>query len=127
MTNLPGRKAIFQATVALNIPVGNFGTEALIPIPAGKRLVVEHISADVNVPAGQKAFLKIGPSTSALGFATITLVPKLAGTFGTVDVFGVSQEVKLFAISALEISVSRNANTLLGSSAVTVVGYLETQ
>lgn len=43
----------FNVNVDLVIPDGNQGENAFIPIPAGKLLVVEHISAFASVPLDQ--------------------------------------------------------------------------
>ena len=40
----PGRQA-FQVQVSANIPAGDFGGVGSFTVPAGKRLVIEHVSA----------------------------------------------------------------------------------
>ncbi|KRA29873.1 MULTISPECIES: hypothetical protein [unclassified Nocardioides] len=58
----PFEKRVDLADAGGSVDTGNF------QVPAGKRLVVEFISASVNVPSGQTPLLSANAGTGALGF-----------------------------------------------------------
>lgn len=67
--------------------------QASFDIPAGMRLVVEHVAGRVQGAAGQKyiAFVQVN------GDIAIWLVLNFQGSFSTIDVFTASQQMRVYA------------------------------
>lgn len=55
-----GPRKRFQFTVGTDITTGGSGRTILYPVPAGKRLVIEHVSARTYRPPGLKMNLEFG-------------------------------------------------------------------
>lgn len=102
-------------------------------IPAGKRLVVEHISAVMGVPTGLKpVIVTIDTSqtlASGLPAGVINfLVPTFLGAVNPVfDSYALSQPIRAYADTAPVFTVTLNGSTPAGFSAlvnVALQGYL---
>lgn len=102
---------------------------AAFPVPAGKRLVVEHISVISNLPAGQTPRIFV---SGVVGGVTATVVPEThlaASGFGR-DQFDGSQEARLYVDheSPLGFAVQRWGGSAGDANfVVDVVGYLVDQ
>lgn len=104
---------------------GDFQTIAFVP--AGKRLVIENISANGRVPAGQP-FLNLHISTNVAngGSKAHYLVMSQQGSVGNTTWFAASQQVRLYADpgTSVTFSVFRVAAGPEGVVDVTISGYL---
>lgn len=59
----------FEIRLDISLANGEFNNGTNFQVPAGKRLVVEFISASVTLPNGQTPLLSANANTGALGFA----------------------------------------------------------
>jgi hypothetical protein len=99
-----------------------------IPVPAGKRLVIEHVTASILVLPGRKAGFIVRTTAGASGNAVFhTMSPIPHGTFANVgyDVFIVSQPVRFYADGATQFLLHAYADGPgIGSATVSFSGYL---
>jgi hypothetical protein len=135
------RKA-FQARVSVNVTPGSGFQTQFLPIPAGKRLVIENISAVGRVPAGGRMEIRLDSyldnngdgvgDLSDIVFHRIALIDQ--GTFDDMTVLTANHNVLIFAdeqigTSHFGVGVSVRMNgvsgTVQGQGQVTVSGYLE--
>ncbi len=122
----PEREA-FQAEVLITITPGETGGGANIDVPAGKRLVITHLSGEVKLPAGQELIRVVLSTTGGEGDVVVVhhFVPTPTGTIGVEDVFAVSQETVIHDDGPqFLVSVTRNTNVDTGTAIVAVSGYL---
>ncbi len=89
----------FLKTLSFNIENGTSQNNVSIPIPEGKRLVIEHVSARAQGPAGQKFIAQIQTNVahtdSPRGIYWLVFFPQ--GTFSTIDVFTASQPMRVYS------------------------------
>ncbi|HEX9422473.1 MAG TPA: hypothetical protein VF899_04470 [Pyrinomonadaceae bacterium] len=117
----------FTAQFSVFIPNGyDHGLEDMSDVPAGKRVVIEHISALTRLPSGQKVealvVLTIGSGQTYLG-------AELKTTIDGLDQFITSQPVRLYvdhvsSPPALRVVVYRDGVAGDGGSTVNINGYL---
>ena len=130
----------FQVRIAAGVPLGSIADTAHLPIPAGKRLVIENISAIARSPAGTRMTIQLysyfdngdgvgdsgditfhrialtdqgtfnGVATSSANHKTLIFADEQIGTAH----FGVSLEVRLDALA-----------TGSATGQVTLSGYVE--
>ena len=118
----------FQQTVTGNFPTGSVGGSGIIPVPAGQRLVIEYVSAQVLLPTGQNLH-QVSISTQIKG-STVQhfLVRNQHGAHfsGTDNVFTVGQQMRLYADGGTPVifSLARNNGTGSSGYSLTVSGYL---
>jgi hypothetical protein len=135
----PERKA-FQARISVS-PQGNGFQSALLPIPAGKRLVIENISAIARCPEGFRMeinfFTYLDNNGDGVGdladitFHRIALTDQ--GTFGDTAIASANHKVLVFAdeqigTSHFQVVVQARLNgstTGFSQAQVTFSGYLE--
>jgi hypothetical protein len=121
-TDNPARHP-FEAAVDAAIPDTFGGNNAtLTTVPAGKVLVVEHVSAVAFLPAGQK--FSAGVYTD---FArTHHLVSTARGSFGGEELFEISQPIRLYVGpgASLNVRVDRDVASGAGQARFTISGYL---
>jgi hypothetical protein len=89
----------FLKTINFNIDSGTSQNNVSIPIPEGKRLVIEHVSARAQGPVGQKYIAQIqtnSPRTESPA-GIFWLVFFHQGTFAKIDVFTSSQPMHVYA------------------------------
>ena len=94
-------------------------------VPTGKRLVIEFVGVDVNVPSGQKVLAAVG---TTLGSATLfhPIVTATLPGVGGQDVFRASQPVRLYADPGTSVGlfITRAGTVGAGHAVVTVSGHL---
>jgi hypothetical protein len=117
----------FQRRVAFDI-VGTTQGDAGIIVPAGKRLVIEHISARAQGPVGVKYFGSIQvvawPGEQQ---AIHYLVFNFQGTFGDVDEYTASQPLRAYAdvnVPPATFTVTRSDITGSSHIEMDISGYL---
>jgi hypothetical protein len=118
----------FQQRLLFNIDPGSTQGQADINVPAGKRLVIEHISARAQGPVGQKFFgsilLHSGPGAE---LAVHFVVFNFQGTFGGIDEYTASTPLRAYAdVSFPSSSCSVTRSDLTGFALVdlSISGYL---
>jgi hypothetical protein len=73
--------------LSCNIPAGQLTCNTQVSLPAGKRLVIEQVSARVSAPSGQTVQVFVSTASNNLPNGTITarhyivLTPTNSGTF----------------------------------------------
>jgi hypothetical protein len=114
----------FQQKMNFNLADGF--SEVCMPIatvPAGKRLVIEYVSAKVNIPGGQK-LRALNVFTNLNGdFAYHFLVPTPTGAFNE---YVAGQQVRLYADPNTQVNICASRDTGDGIAPVqaTISGYL---
>jgi hypothetical protein len=120
----------FQMRVPIDVFAGgpSSSTETLIPIPVGKRFVIENVSAEAEIPAGEKIVLFIqtrldasSPNNSTPHFIALSD----QGVFGTKSVFAANHTTLEFAVIQLTVTARPTFSSGTGSATVTLSGYLE--
>ncbi|HEV8482231.1 MAG TPA: hypothetical protein VGV87_01625 [Blastocatellia bacterium] len=86
----------------------------LFTVPAGKRLVIEHVSADCEIPTGQRL---LNVSITILPFPKVglQLIPVFVGTYFGADRFLVSQAVRTYGHPGSSVELSGLRNNFPGS------------
>lgn len=93
--------------------------------PAGKRFVIELVTAQIQVPAGESTRLRMytglpsGPSNLDL-----YLVPQ--GTFNGHTIYVATHSLRAYTDGFLEFDVNRDNSTTTGYALICVSGYLVT-
>jgi hypothetical protein len=125
----PGRIA-FQESAQLDFTAGDPHTANVILVPAGKRLVIQFVSAAWIVPNGQQV-VRVSIETIFQGHdAFHFFAPASSGTTSIGDWITLSQETELYAEHLsnpggdLAINAWRSDSTGSGNGALTVSGYL---
>lgn len=140
--NTPVRKP-FQTRIIVT-PAGIGNSSALLPIPAGKRLVIEHVSAIARCPAGLKMEINFSSyfdndgngvgGVEDITFHRIALIDQ--GVFGDTFIATASQKMLVFAderigTASYGVSVQARLSAMppAGSGTIqaqlTFTGYLE--
>jgi hypothetical protein len=121
----------YVKTVSFNIESGTTQNNASIPIPEGKRLIIEFISARAQGPAGQKFIAQIQTSVarteSPRGIYWLVFFPQ--GSFSTIDVFTASQPTHIFAepgYPPVQFVTTRTSLTGTAFVEATITGHLVT-
>jgi len=116
----------FEQLLAFSMNDGQAQAEASFPVPSGKQLVIEFVTAILTVPAGQKAavtfFAQTG-STPPPGIRhALVVVPQ--GTFNGGDVYSASHLVRVYPTHSTNMlfEFSRNAVSGPASGNVSVTG-----
>ena len=118
-----GSREIFSKfiLVGLGNRTGNCNGTDLIEVPAGKRLVIENISATTALPLGNVLLLVGLAGSAAINYSLV--VPAAASVSGPGSTFGsAGQTVHFYADSALRACVTTTLPTTAGVS-VLVSGY----
>lgn len=138
-----GARKPFQTRASVNIPAGDSFETAFLPIPAGKRLVIENISAIARCPQGQRMELDfftyfdngdgVGDSLTDIMFHRVALTDQ--GTFESLGttVLTANHKVLVFADERIgtthfQIGIRARINGLAVGTAqgqITFSGYLE--
>lgn len=122
----------FMSALNVLISPGPSGTFVKIPfgdkVPAGKRLVIEHVSALIAVDAGQKVGGALGVTTNGQAvFHSFGFTFEGNGfNASNNDRFVTSQSLRLYADPETEIvaSIDRNASSGVGQGNIIISGYL---
>lgn len=140
--NAPARKA-FQARVIVT-PLGDGFQTQFLPIPAGKRLVIENVSAIARCPEGMRMeinfFSHIDNNGDGVGDVSDIVFHRIAltdqGTFGGTAIFAANHQVLVFADELIgtghfQVGVSARLNAVpptgsgLVQAQLTFTGYVE--
>lgn len=131
----------FQMRAAMNVPIGGSVASGFLPIPAGKRLVIENVSAVGRCPEGLRMELKyftyfdngdgVGDSLNDITFHRIALTDQ--GTFQGTAVSTANHKVLVFAdeligTSHFQIGIQVNLTgiaTQVAQGQITFSGYIE--
>ena len=119
----PGRMA-FTDQRLITILSGSFSAIATIDVPAGKRLVITHVSGEIVLPTGQR------PRTIALNVhtggsnAVHRLVPTFTAPTPIHDYFAFSQNAMIYAEDQFTYEVLRNTTGGEADAFVQISGYL---
>jgi hypothetical protein len=115
----------FQAGTLVSVPNGQLlGVAVVTTVPAGKRLVIEFVSALVFVPAAQHVVeLSL---QSPPGSYSHYLTPVPLGRNGLNDEFVASQSLRLYANAGqrVQVAVSRTGSNGPASALVSLSGVL---
>ena len=95
-------------------------------VPAGKRLVIESVSVETGVPAGQKLLAGVIQAHVNGDLEDYFMAPTFTGTLGSNDIYIASQKTTLYADGGTEIVVFalRSASTGGRNLNVSIQGYL---
>ena len=136
----PARKP-FQMRAAINVPIGGSVASGFLPIPAGKRLVIENVSAVGRCPEGLRMELKywtyfddgdgVGDPLNDITFHRIALTDQ--GTIVGSAVSTANHKVLVFAdeligTSHFQIGIQVNLSgsaTSVAQGQITFSGYME--
>jgi hypothetical protein len=117
----------FDERIQLDITDGTDGASSgVVNVPAGKQLVVTHVSASAQLPAGVRAsfrVLKVGKPPFQETEAFYELVPVETGTrSGTIA----TQQMQIYleAGEGLAVIVTRSATTGFANANASISGYL---
>lgn len=120
----PGRHR-FQVGTTCTAFAGSFACIASFAVPANKLLVIETVSADVAVPAGEKVQVvwTIVQGSSMVAYPSPV---QLNGTFFTRDSFSAMFAVRLYADpgTTVNVTLGRNDSTGNGDLGAFISGYL---
>ena len=118
----------FQTRLTFNITSGSTQNQISIPIPAGKRLITEHVSSRVQGPTGQQFFASINVVAfhNGVNFGIFFMVFTLQGTFSAIDLFTASQPMRVYADSTANniFVVTRTSSVGSAFAEVDISGYL---
>jgi len=118
----------FQFYATFSKTGGNLIVDNQIAVPAGKRLVIETITLQAFVPAGQKLLAQlhmVGGGTFVQH--NIMLTPQGGFNFDLLDYFAATETVRMYADqgSAVPLHVTRSSNDAnFWGGSYTVAGYL---
>jgi hypothetical protein len=115
-----------ESITAQTIPNGDVSGEHSLNVPAGKRLVIEYVNAQMILPGGQNPFVLFIDTTSNGTTYRYRLTPKPTAVAGY---FGVAEQVTIHADPGTEVRVvaSRYPQTTGdGQFVYSVSGYFET-
>lgn len=93
-------------TLSCSIPSGQLTTTAQVSLPAGKRVVIENVSARVSAPSGQTVQLFVSTSSPNLPSGTIAarhfvvLTPTNSGTF-----YFANQQLRMYGTTGSSVSI----------------------
>ena len=118
-------KTPFQQQVTMSISTGAAGGFSSVPVPVGKRLIVEYVSLSGTVPAGQKlsAALQttVGDST-----AIYSIVTGIDETADGADKLAANQMMKVYAEGPmLHVVCWRTKTDGQAQITLNISGYLE--
>jgi hypothetical protein len=120
-------KEPFQKEVILQFIAGKFEAFGSFEVPSRKRLVIEHVSARVALPNGQKIIEARIETLQAGGGAGAShyLITNTEGSRpGVGDYFSASQCARLYAIGNVRFGFFRTDISSIGQVNASVSGYL---
>ena len=114
-------RQIFQKQMQINMAAGEFGKNASFFVPAGKRLVIEHVSAAGFDDGDQHLQFEVDTNVNG-EFASHFLVTERQGGH---PFFRVSQQLRVYADpgTQVQVVVLRPTNTTSAVAAMTISGY----
>lgn len=120
-------KEPFQKEVSIMFKAGKLEGFGSFEVPGHKRLVIEHVSAHIVLPNGQKITeARIETLQSGGGaMASHYLTTYTEGSrLGVGDYFSASQDMRLYAIGVVRFGFFRTDSTSTGLVDATVSGYI---
>ena len=110
----------FQQEIHVGIPAGaGEGFAFSTQIPAGQRLIIENVSVQASLPAGQRPLILI--DTTSGGTTIQHVIPvTLQGTFSGYDEMLASQPMRLYSDPGSYVEISVFLNSLAGPTDVWV-------
>jgi hypothetical protein len=118
----------FQHVFFEQLPPGMFTVSPSVEIPAGKTLVVEYVSADVRLPAGeQPVTLQFASRRPVEGRGRIvSLFLNFQASTNDRDFFVGSQQIRLYVSPGQDLSMEFTRDVSAGTATIiaTVIGYL---
>jgi hypothetical protein len=130
VTNVNDAQQPFQAKTDVQLVVGSnvAGNVPLATVPIGKRLVIESMSLNGFVPAGQKLENAI-LTANCTGSATIcvwSIVPTDEGPWSGSELFGAFQQGRVYVDAGHTILASASRSDIIGAGTATIniSGYL---
>jgi hypothetical protein len=101
-----------------------FNAEITFQAPAGKRLVIEFVTATIEVPAGESARLRMftGFSSGQAGNLDLTVVPQ--GIVNGRSIYVATHSLRTYADGFLAFNVNRDNAFTPGYALICVSGYL---
>ena len=122
----PARQG-FQQEVGVKVEEGGNTGLTDFEVPAGKRLIIEYVSAEVHTPAGQSCDVRVGTFNNDTGRSHFFAATQVAPTNLGNDIM-VSQMTRLYADPGTKVGVvvRRVATSQAGSlqGVVSISGYL---
>jgi hypothetical protein len=121
------RSAVFQRE--LHIGLGSRKNAASFRVPAGKRLVIEHVSVSAKLPFGQNLLVEIETTVDGrrARHFLVPAWPDYARFTGVdMDLVRLRQSIRAYADGGANVRAiaARTGNWGAGSAAVTISGYL---
>ncbi|MBI3912212.1 MAG: hypothetical protein HY320_14940 [Armatimonadetes bacterium] len=117
----------FQSAKAFLLPVGTFSeaTEAFA-VPAGKRLIITHISAAFELPAGQRPLWEVTIISGTVGAAHFLPAQFQSSGAGAKNVFVASEDLEVRADPGTSVGVffGRDDDAGAADGVVSIAGYL---
>jgi len=110
----------FQHEFNLSIPIGSFARTITIPIPAGKMLVVEHVSGNANVVGARMNTLSISTPSPVAGRLYYHFFP----WFHEGSIANASSPVRMYAIGSISMGASMNTSLEGAGVGGYISGYL---
>ena len=92
-------------TVSCTIPSGQTTCNAQVSLPAGKRFVLEHVSAKAHAPSGHTVQLQVGTSSPHLPGGTIAAKHFVVLNSANDRTSFASQPLRMYATSGSYVSV----------------------
>ena len=126
----PNGRQPFHMRVGLNVFAGgpSSNIDTVIPIATGKRFVIENISAESEIPAGEKIQLFVvtrldaaNPGNSVANWIALSD----QGVFGDRSIFAANHKTLVFAAVQLDVVARPTFVSGTGVATVTLSGYLE--
>jgi hypothetical protein len=123
----PGRDP-FQIQLPVPIAAGTNAPNAVFQVPAGKRLVIEYVSAMGNVPVGQRVqFVNVNTFSSGSLVFHYLRATEMGTSSATPGVgYIASEAVRFYADpgTQVRVAVNRNDGAGTGTFTIAVSGYL---
>ena len=110
----------FHANIGLGMNPGTKFYHFEITVPAGKRLVIESVTARATLPTGQRVILSISSTTSgrdAMHYIAVT--PQ--GSFPTYDAYAATSAVRIYADADTTIRFEARRSADAGVANVNIV------
>jgi len=124
----PARQPFQDQETATFDALNPFTNVDSVPVPAGKQLVIEHVSVITTLPVGQKLLIaSVQPFVGGMGTGHfLTVIAQGTNAAGTADYSVASQDIRLYADPGLPISFHAERNGTAGTGSVTfeISGYL---
>jgi len=129
VTNVNDARQPFEAKADVALVAGsNVANNPLTTVPVGKRLVIESMSLNGFVPAGQKIENTI-LTANCIGVANVcvwSIVPTDEGVWSGSELFGAFQQARVYVDAGQTIMASASRSDTIGEGTATIVisGYL---